>query len=711
MPRIPDNLYMPQGELNPIAGPRLDTSIQPNALDIYGRTAGAIGEVFARQREEHDDLRVEENINALREKQLDLTLNPQTGYTSQLGKSAIERESGKPLTDEYMGQFQTYTQDLQKGLATDRQRQKFQQRAAVLGTEFRSGLMRHEGNQIKAYSNQVDDGVFKVEVENAGRNWSDPAAVEIGLTRIDAAIERKRQREGIAAELVTDIRRDVHSLVHKQVLTQALGSKNFQFVEQYLKANASDMNAKDMLDVQTLYRQQDVANFAVVESSKIVRDAEAKTEPTPLNVIEHNLIQAESQGRQFDNKGVVMTSPKGALGKWQVMPTTGPEAAKLAGESWSLDRLKSDENYNERLGRAYFREQLKTFNGDVGKATAAYNAGPGAVKKAVEGGGDWLARLPKETQDYVVKVTSGYTSGVTPARPSLLDLEREGEKRAGNDLEKRKAVTTEIQRQWQALESQRRQRDAETLDTVYKQLEQNGGNYNALPLELRRNISGDKLDSVHRYAKEAAKRAAGVDNETDLASYFKLSDEKFLRGLSQEQFYQFRSSLSETDFKHFSNEYRKATGEKAASKIEDLNSAEITRVLNNRLSGVGIDVAKARKNPTGTDAMRAGAIKQAVDQEILSAQKAKGDKLTHAEIQTKIDALFGLDAEFKKSFLGLFPTAVRTGKLVESKVSDIPAEDRKRLEAGFKARGFVFNDEDLLAAYLKTGGPRSRREY
>ena len=42
------------------------------------------------------------------------------------------------------------------------------------------------------------------------------------------------------------------------------------------------------------------------------------------------------------------------------------------------------------------------YGGDYAKALAAYNAGGGAVNAAVaRGGGNWLAFMPAETQNYV----------------------------------------------------------------------------------------------------------------------------------------------------------------------------------------------------------------------------------------------------------------------------------------------------------------------
>lgn len=131
------------------------------------------------------------------------------------------------------------------------------------------------------------------------------------------------------------------------------------------------------------------------------------------------ILHQESRQRQFDPKtGKVITSPKGAIGAAQIMPGTGPMAAKLAGEPWSLDRLKNDVAYNIRLGHAYYKHLLDQFGGDKAKAAAAYNTGPGNVKKALDRasatGANWVTHLPfKETRDYVQNVAPEYASADT----------------------------------------------------------------------------------------------------------------------------------------------------------------------------------------------------------------------------------------------------------------------------------------------------------
>lgn len=114
------------------------------------------------------------------------------------------------------------------------------------------------------------------------------------------------------------------------------------------------------------------------------------------------LLQQESGTRQFDENGNPIQSSAGAIGIAQVMPGTAPEAAQMAGLPWDEQAYYTDEEYNKALGAAYLNEMLRTFQGNPALALAAYNAGPGAVQRAIaRGQQNWFSYLPEETQGYL----------------------------------------------------------------------------------------------------------------------------------------------------------------------------------------------------------------------------------------------------------------------------------------------------------------------
>lgn len=146
-------------------------------------------------------------------------------------------------------------------------------------------------------------------------------------------------------------------------------------------------------------------------------DVTAIAGPTAsADVVWRRMLQQESGNQQTGADGRPVTSKKGAVGIAQIMPETGPEAARLANLPWDPERLRTDADYNAALGRAYFDAQLQKYQHPA-LAAAAYNAGPGAVDEWIAKYGDprtgaisiaaWSAKIPfKETREYVAKVAA-----------------------------------------------------------------------------------------------------------------------------------------------------------------------------------------------------------------------------------------------------------------------------------------------------------------
>lgn len=130
-----------------------------------------------------------------------------------------------------------------------------------------------------------------------------------------------------------------------------------------------------------------------------------------FDAIVNAVMQAESGGRRYDKQGNLLTSSKGAKGEMQVLDKTkfnpgfGVEPAKA-----------NTPDERARVGRDYLKAMVDRY-GELDKALAAYNWGPGNTDKWIAAGAD-PKKLPSETRSYIDKIKSSLS-------PEQMALKRE----------------------------------------------------------------------------------------------------------------------------------------------------------------------------------------------------------------------------------------------------------------------------------------------
>lgn len=648
--------------------------------------------VQEKERQEFDTLRAEDAYNKLRERQVSLMMDPEKGFLARRGAAAIAPD----VVPSYTGEFQKAVSEIESGLTSEEQRQMFRRRAGNAQAEYRNALARHVLDQSNAFAQTVYQGTLAVETDNAARDWQNPYTIQMSLERITGAVSREAKRLGLAADASEALLQDARSKVHASVLAAALDNGNVAYAQAYLKHNAKQINAPDLLKYQGMVTKEFDARVAIGTATQVVQEFAPKAAPNDFQRLAGLVEQRESGGKQ------AAVSPKGAIGVMQVMPGTAPAAAKMAGLPWDEQRYRTDAEYNRRLGQAYLAQQLKDFDGDVAMALAAYNAGPGRVREALRdsnkgrgGPVNWLSLMPKETQDYVAAILPKFTSGAGAAeRPTLQQVHETVRTRVGMDNPQRlKLAMDEATRQWSDLEKADKQREDEALGEAYRMLEINGGNYEALPATLKARVPPEKFGTLRDFADKVAK---GATVETKWDVYYQLRTDPRL--LAATNLPALKGALADSEFKELTRlqaEARNAPEEAQTS----LQTAQ--QRMGMRLSEIGVDPTP---KPGSNDAKKVAQVWSLLDQNVRALEGALKRKLKPEERDAEIDRLF-TQTQVKGALWGTNERRLFELKPTDQVVSvTVPDGERVKITRALQAAGRPVTDEAIQFYYRKAQG-------
>ena len=593
-------------------------------------------------------------------------------------------------------------------LGNDAQRQAFAMHTNNILTSFHAQAMQHESNEFKNHGLSVSEGIQSTALREIGLNWRNPDTVNSAVERIRAETYRQAQLLGKSAEWQEAQARKLTSNAHKVALLSALEQNDPAYADAYLRKYSGQMDADDILSVRGHITKEMDNRVGLTVATDVLGKMQPRIQVGEAERAFNIAVSTESNGRQFGADGKPLTSPKGAIGIAQVMPDTAPEAAKLAGLPWDENRYKNDPAYNKALGMAYFQRQLQENGGDLAKAYAAYNGGPGRLADAIKQAEKsvkaaqadpnlkpktWLDFMPQETRDYVAKNMRAFEAGQgQPNRPTFQEIDdqlRADPRLAGNPA-RYKVAREEAERQFNEQTKAIKQREEEAVATAMRGIIENGGRFSDLPVSVRAAVPPKEVDNLISFAQKIAKG----DDSTSLWLYAKLAgNPDQLARMNDNEFYALRRELSEADFKHFANERAKRTGGGTGSNGPgDLNTQAIKQSLDERLRMLKIDPSP--KDDGGNDAARIGGIRRFVDQYFMAAQREAGKKFTDAEVSQHLDALFAKNATFR----GWFSTS--SGPMLTMKVGDIDGATRDNIKAAFKRQGIDEpTDAQILNAY------------
>ena len=691
--------------------PRLQPSglVQPGPaarpVDL-SPVAQGLSQIADKMQQQDDDQAIYEARRKLDQWERATVFDPEKGAVAMRGKDAFALPKMLPEA------FDTNASAIADSLPNDRVRMIFKNLALARREQVLGWADRHALGERDKYNEQQYQADIAQFQENASLYGADPVRLKTEIAAQADRVVSYRRGQGRSEEAIAQEVRDNTSKVHLSVLNAMLDSDQPAAAEKYLRENSGSINAPDVLRADKVIKQQMDVRIGMETSTKVVQSLLVKpTDADRLSALAGadspqltNLVmQAESGGRRYGPDGVtLLTSPKGAKGEMQVLDSTNTSpgfGVRPARDSSPAERA--------RVGRDYLNAMLQRYQGDVPKALAAYNAGPGAVDKALADqqanragvqGADWLSYLPKETQDYVTKIGAAYSQGQgVPPKPTLQDVHQAI--RAQLSTARPGALRVALEdatRQFDDAQKAEKQRNDEAEAAALQWLAANGGRFSAMPARLRAAVPADKVDNVMNFGVRVSKG----DDVTDPIVFQKMAtDDAWLKGLSDAEFYAHSRKLSQADAQQMAS--RRGTllnkEQPAGQKPTDLDFGAVNTVLNNLLSQKGMDPTP--KDGSG-DAQRVGAIRKATWDYVLSAQLQSGKKFTDTDVANKVHELFAKSVQFQTTFLGI-TTGSESRQLMGMTAGDIPGDVRSQIEADFKKAGVPSpTDGDILGAYL-----------
>lgn len=261
------------------------------------------------------------------------------------------------------------TQDLIRSLANP----QFKQVASeIKDPAILSGLQRHISDYVPLLNNAVNQ--FRI---------TNPGNLNVTFNDKDGTI------------VVTGTDQDARSV--NQFNAQTVRSINETFTAFYNSSGLSLSEAR----VQFYGKLPSLVPAGILDK----KTSESTVKGASVDLVIPKLAQIESGNQHLDAKGSLTKSPTGALGKYQILPSTAKDPG--FGITPIPDLVKAPEAEHKRFATDYLSAMLKEFGNDMEKALAAYNAGPAVVRNAIDIDPiNWKRHISVEAKNYINKFAS-----------------------------------------------------------------------------------------------------------------------------------------------------------------------------------------------------------------------------------------------------------------------------------------------------------------
>jgi hypothetical protein len=190
-------------------------------------------------------VRITDAMNQAVAAQLDLTHDPQTGFSNIRGKNALERPEGVPLDDEYVGKLRTRVSEISNSLGNDYQKQQFQAQADQMLVGFRGSLQQHVSRASTEYSLSVAEGTIKLARQQMPLQYGNPNSIVQATNAIKKSVADVAVLKGMSKQEADFLAIEQLSPGHLSVIQAASDGRSLAYAQEYLKHAKAEMTEDD----------------------------------------------------------------------------------------------------------------------------------------------------------------------------------------------------------------------------------------------------------------------------------------------------------------------------------------------------------------------------------------------------------------------------------------------------------------------------------
>lgn len=215
------------------------------------------GEIFQKEIEKADRLRVMEAETKLQNFKNQLIYDPKSGLMTKKGRDAF----GAP--DEFNKKFGDVIASIEKDLSSPAQRQAFAARAAEQQSEFQANVNRHVFQESESYKKQVTNGAIEATQNDAVLNYQNPEAIGSALKKQSDVLMQFAQDEGMDADQAKLLVERHRSRTHAAIIDRMIANKEDLRAESYFNSVKGELTDKeDLMSVEAKVQESSLLGKA-----------------------------------------------------------------------------------------------------------------------------------------------------------------------------------------------------------------------------------------------------------------------------------------------------------------------------------------------------------------------------------------------------------------------------------------------------------------